>query len=155
MVAVYGCLWWCCGVFVFLLSMMLCAFLVFLCGFLEIVVLPEWNLLLNGVFGGRENCLEVKDFPRKNYKENCARLFGVYGVFVFMLSVMLCAFFKVLCGFAVECGVWKVRKLIENIYIYIYIYIYFVLALQWFMPWANLEVDGLDSVITERKERRK
>ena len=40
-----------CGVFVFLLSMMLCAFLVFLCGFLEIVVIPEWNLPLNGVFG--------------------------------------------------------------------------------------------------------
>ena len=40
-----------CGVFVFLLSMMLCAFLVFLCGFLEIVVVPEWNLPLNGVFG--------------------------------------------------------------------------------------------------------
>ena len=45
-----GRLWWCCGVFVFLLSMMLCAFLVLLCGFLEIVVVLEWNLLLNGVF---------------------------------------------------------------------------------------------------------
>ena len=33
-----------------------------------------------------------------------------------MLSVMLCAFSKVSCGFAVECGVWKVIKLIENIF---------------------------------------
>ena len=45
-----GRLWCCCGVFDFMLSMMLCAFLVLLCGFLEIVVVPERNSMLSGVF---------------------------------------------------------------------------------------------------------